>query len=115
MVDPKVTDPEKEVKCKPSRLDKEFVAQRYILNPLLLNGKKMEIRTYWMIASLEPFIVLYHDGTVRLTTQDYKKDDWSNPLIHITNTAQQKVSVVIYSSSSDNIFLRLRTQNTGIQ
>jgi len=50
----------------------------------------MEIRTYWLIASLDPFIVLYHDGTVRLTTGDYKHGDWDNALIHITNTYQQK-------------------------
>jgi len=27
---------------------------------------------------------------VRLTTRDYSLDDWNNPLIHITNTKQQK-------------------------
>jgi len=50
----------------------------------------MEIRSYWLVASVDPFIVLYRDGTVRLTTVDYKTDDWENPLIHITNTKQQK-------------------------
>jgi len=67
-----------------------LVLQQYITNPLLLNRKKMEIRTYWLIASLDPFLVYYHDGTVRLTTRDYKTDDWENKLIHITNTKQQK-------------------------
>jgi len=66
------------------------ILQRYILNPLLLNGKKMEIRSYWLIGSLDPFLVYYHDGTVRLTTTDYTLNDWSNPLVHITNTKQQK-------------------------
>jgi len=66
------------------------VLQEYIMNPLLLNGKKMEIRTYWVIGSLDPYLVFYHDGTVRLTTRDYKTDEWSDPLIHITNTKQQR-------------------------
>jgi len=52
----------------------------------------MEIRTYWVIASVDPLIVLYRDGTVRLTTQNYQHGDWENPLIHITNTKQQKKS-----------------------
>jgi len=52
--------------------------------------KKMEIRSYWVIASVEPLIVLFRDGTVRITTQPYKHGDWENPLIHITNTKQQK-------------------------
>jgi len=52
----------------------------------------MEIRTYWMIASVSPLVVLYHDGTVRLTTQDYKHGDWDNALIHVTNTYQQKAA-----------------------
>eukprot|EP01123_Difflugia_compressa_P007746 TRINITY_DN213_c0_g5_i1.p1 TRINITY_DN213_c0_g5~~TRINITY_DN213_c0_g5_i1.p1 ORF type:complete len:435 (+),score=82.91 TRINITY_DN213_c0_g5_i1:78-1382(+) len=72
--------------------DGDRVAQRYIRNPLLLNGKKMEIRSYWLIVSLHPYVVYYHDGTVRLTTNDYKDEDWDNPLIHITNTRQQKLA-----------------------
>jgi len=78
------------VECKWKSKDDERVVQVYIRDPLLLDGKKMEIRTYWVIASLEPFLVFYHDGTVRLTTRDYEDDDWTNPLIHITNTKQQK-------------------------
>uniref|UniRef100_A0A6B2L8F1 Tubulin--tyrosine ligase-like protein 9 n=1 Tax=Arcella intermedia TaxID=1963864 RepID=A0A6B2L8F1_9EUKA len=70
--------------------DEDVVVQRYIMNPLLLNKKKMEIRSYWLLASVDPLVVFYHDGTVRLTTSDYNQGDWDNPLIHITNTAQQK-------------------------
>jgi len=71
---------------------RDVLIQRYLINPLLLEGKKMEIRTYWVIASVDPLIVLYRDGTVRLTTQNYQHGDWENPLIHITNTKQQKKS-----------------------
>jgi len=45
-----------------------------------------------MIASLNPLVILYHDGTVRLTTQDYEHGDWDNALIHVTNTYQQKAA-----------------------
>jgi len=69
---------------------KDSLIQRYIRNPLLLEGKKMEIRSYWVLASVDPLIIFYRDGTVRLTTRDYKEEDWNDPLIHITNTKQQK-------------------------
>ena len=69
----------------------DYIAQRYIRNVLLLNGRKSELRIYWLIACLDPLLVLmYHEGTARLTTRDYKPDDYDDPLIHITNTFQQK-------------------------
>jgi len=87
LVDPQA--PSDQLKCKTHRQEDLIIVQKYIRNPLLLGGKKMEIRTYWLIACVEPYIVFYHDGTVRRTTQNYANDDWSNPLIHITNTKQQ--------------------------
>lgn len=69
----------------------EYIAQRYIENPLLLNGKKSELRVYWMIASIDPLrVLLFDEGTVRLTTQEFSLEDLDNPLIHVTNTYQQK-------------------------
>jgi len=69
----------------------EYVIQRYIKNVLLLDGRKSEIRIYWLIACLDPLLVLmYPEGTARLTLQPYKLGDFGNPLIHITNTYQQK-------------------------
>ncbi len=69
----------------------EYVIQRYIKNVLLLDGKKSEIRIYWLIASMDPLLVLmYPEGTARLTLQPYKLDDFANPLIHNTNVYQQK-------------------------
>ena len=68
-----------------------YIAQRYIRNVLLLNGRKSELRIYWLIASLDPLLVLmYHEGTARLTSRDYRPDDYDDALMHITNTYQQK-------------------------
>lgn len=69
------------------------VLQRYMLNPLLLLGRKSEIRSYWLIASLDPLLVLYHDGTVRLNTLPFELGDWDNALVHITNTHQQHLAL----------------------
>jgi hypothetical protein len=61
----------------------------------------MEIRTYWFV-TLDPYYVFYHDGTVRLTTRDYKADEWDDPLIHITNTKQQKKADPNYEKTAGN-------------
>jgi len=72
-------------------VEERYVAQRYIQNPLLLDGRKSEIRVYWLVASVRPLMVLmYHDGTSRLNTLPFKLEDFDNPLIHITNVYQQK-------------------------
>ena len=69
----------------------EYIAQRYISNVLLLNGRKSELRIYWLIACLDPLLVLmYREGTARLTSREYKLGDFDDPLIHITNIYQQK-------------------------
>ncbi len=74
-----------------STLDKPYVIQRYITNPLLLDGKKSEMRLYWLIANLDPLAVMvYPEGTVRLNTLPYSLDDLDNPLVHVTNAYQQK-------------------------
>jgi len=88
-------------KCKPSSKAKrdDTLVQQYIIDPLTLEGKKMEIRTYWFI-TLDPLYVFYHDGTVRLTTRDYKIGDWNDPLIHITNTKQQKLADPNYEKTA---------------
>lgn len=68
-----------------------YVIQKYIRNPLLLDGRKSEIRIYWLIASLNPLLVLiYREGTVRLNTRPFSLDDFDNTLIHVTNVYQQE-------------------------
>lgn len=73
--------------------EQEYIIQRYIQNPLLLEGKKSEIRVYFIIASLSPLIILYYpEGQVRLCSETFKLGDYDNPLRHITNTHQQKLA-----------------------
>jgi len=70
---------------------RDYIVQRYIRDPLLLRGRKSEIRVYWLVASLDPLLVLlYREGTVRLNSLPFRLDDFSNPLVHVTNVYQQK-------------------------
>uniref|UniRef100_A0A183S706 Tubulin tyrosine ligase-like family, member 10 n=1 Tax=Schistocephalus solidus TaxID=70667 RepID=A0A183S706_SCHSO len=60
------------------------ILQRYIDQPLLLEGRKFDIRCYLLIASSMPFLVLFHPGYVRVCTRKY---DVTSPdlLVHLTN------------------------------
>ena len=85
-----------------------IVMQAHIDYPLVLSGKKSEIRAYWVIVSVEPLIViLYNRGQVRLATHDYvpphnsSLEHWDNPLVHILNTRQQKNANPDYKKTSD--------------
>lgn len=51
------------------------IIQRYIYNPLLLDGRKFDIRVYLLIASANPVIAFYHDGFLRVSAYDYEVVD----------------------------------------
>ena len=71
--------------------ERQYIAQRYLDDVLLLDGRKSEIRIYWLVASLDPLLVLlYPEGTARLNTLPYREGDYDNPLVHLGNVYQQK-------------------------
>ena len=92
-----------------------YIVQRYIDRPLLLDGRKSELRVYWLVASLEPLVVLYHPGTVRLNTQAYRRADYGNDLIHITNTRRQLQSPELNASQRADHGANLRLKWTHSQ
>ncbi|KAL4486013.1 hypothetical protein ABPG72_003947 [Tetrahymena utriculariae] len=67
----------------------QVIVQRYIQNPLLVNKKKFDIRSYVIVVSTDPYIVYFLNGYVRLTINDYNKND-TDLLTHLVNTNIQK-------------------------
>lgn len=74
---------------------KEGVVQRYLDNPLLLNGFKFDLRLYVVVTSYDPLrVYLNTDGLVRLATTKYSnsKDSLSQRTMHLTNYSVNKLS-----------------------
>ena len=64
----------------------EYLIQKYIENPLLINNKKFDFRVYMAIASMDPLLILYHDGFLRITLNSYNESSL-DASVHLTNTA----------------------------
>ena len=45
----------------------EIVVQRYVENPLLVEGRKFDIRAFMIVTCMKPYLVLYNHGYVRLS------------------------------------------------
>lgn len=68
-----------------------FVAQKYVMNPFLLGGKKFDMRIYALVTTYSPLtIYLNRTGFARFTHARYTNSDRNNTYIHLTNVAIQK-------------------------
>ncbi len=68
----------------------EYIAQRYISNPLLIGGRKFHIRIYLVITSLQPLRAIVHrEGLVMFAANNYTSnpETYRNLSIHLTNAA----------------------------
>lgn len=70
-----------------------YIIQRYINNPLLIGGKKFDIRIYVLVTSYNPLTVyLYRNGFARFTHARYDETKINDTEAHLTNVAIQKLS-----------------------
>ena len=68
----------------------DYIAQRYITNPLLVGGRKFHLRLYLIITNLNPLRALLHrEGLVLFASRNYSSDpkNLENLGIHLTNAA----------------------------
>ncbi|XP_069894037.1 inactive polyglycylase TTLL10 [Dipodomys merriami] len=87
----------------PFRMPQARVVQRYIQNPLLLEGKKFDVRSYLLIACAMPYMVFFGHGYARLTLSLY--DSTSTDLSgHLTNQFMQKKSPLYTTLKEDTVW-----------
>jgi tubulin polyglutamylase TTLL9 len=81
---------------EPEEKDVEaYVVQKYLQYPLLVGGKKFDMRLYSLITSFSPLKVFqYRRGFARFTNSRYSSDveDIYNGFMHLTNVAIQKTA-----------------------
>ena len=71
----------------------QFVIQKYIRDPLLLDGYKFDLRLYVLVTSFSPLeAFIYGEGFARFSSMKYTLDDTTiaNHFMHLTNSSIQK-------------------------
>ena len=61
------------------------VVQAYIRHPLLLEGKKFDMRVYVLVARVRPWLVFFHPGVVRLAAHPYNAEASDDKRSYLTN------------------------------
>lgn len=62
------------------------------MKPFLYNGRKFDIRHYFLVTSVNGFIKAYwyQEGYIRTSSEKYDLEYLDNELVHLTNDAIQK-------------------------
>ncbi|KAL8198398.1 UNVERIFIED_CONTAM: Protein polyglycylase ttll10 [Gekko kuhli] len=94
------------------KISQTRIVQRYIEKPLLLEGKKFDVRSYLLIACMSPYMLFFGHGYVRLTCLKY--DPMSGDLTaHLTNQYVQKKHPS-YSNVKEETVWQMERFNTYI-
>ena len=68
-----------------------YIVQRYIEKPLLIGGRKSDMRIYVLVTSYEPLNAwVYREGFVRFSGSRFTTDQIKDSFVHLTNVAIQK-------------------------
>lgn len=83
----------KNIKANNPNNKESYVISKYINNPLLIGGKKFDLRFYVLVTSFRPLkAYLFKYGFCRFCTIKYNSNvgDIENLLVHLTNVSLQK-------------------------
>ncbi|HVU24333.1 MAG TPA: hypothetical protein VHE13_09430 [Opitutus sp.] len=76
-------------------VEPDWVVQRYLAHPHLIEGRKYTLRLYALVKSLRPLVAYLHvDGLVKRSTVAYSTApaDFGDRFVHLTNTDVQRHS-----------------------
>ena len=63
----------------------KLIVQQYVCNELDYEGRKFDLRVYFLIASARPIIVFYHHGFLRVSPRKYNTKVFNSTRDHLTN------------------------------
>ncbi|XP_067873087.1 protein polyglycylase TTLL10-like [Heterodontus francisci] len=79
------------------------VVQRYVVKPLLLEGRKFDVRSYFLIACTSPIMAFFHHGYAKSTCNIY--DPHSDDLTsHLTNQFMQRKNPLYHGMKEETIW-----------
>jgi hypothetical protein len=67
-----------------------WVVQQYVDKPLLVKGRKFDVRAYCLVARTEPFLWFFHPGYCKVSLEPYEGAALDNRFAHLTNACVQK-------------------------
>jgi len=79
---------------------RDWVLQEYIIDPLLLKGKKFHIRGYYLVHQNKKYLM--DEGRIILAEEKYTQKDYQNKKIHNTHTLGSEKYVKYYPKDLKN-------------
>lgn len=69
----------------------QFIAQKYIENPLIIKNRKFDLRVWVLVTDWNPLTIwLFKKPYVRLPAHDYDPMDIDNNFAHLANNSIAK-------------------------
>ena len=73
-----------------------LILQQYICNELSYEGRKFDLRVFFLVASVNPLIVFYHEGYLRVSPRKYDTSTFGSTRDHLTNLGS-------FETQADNV------------
>lgn len=71
--------------------DNNWIVQKYIENPLIVNNRKFDLRIWVLVTDLNPLTIWFWDKPyVRFPAADYNDENLNDRFIHLTNNSVAK-------------------------
>eukprot|EP00928_Gymnodinium_smaydae_P064365 TRINITY_DN4770_c1_g1_i2.p1 TRINITY_DN4770_c1_g1~~TRINITY_DN4770_c1_g1_i2.p1 ORF type:complete len:711 (+),score=135.18 TRINITY_DN4770_c1_g1_i2:43-2133(+) len=67
-----------------------WVIQQYVERPLLLAGRKFDMRAYCLVARTDPHLWFFHAGYCKVALEEYDVSKLDDRFMHLTNACVQK-------------------------